>query len=195
VNQEDIDRMVRRDVKVFFVNFFDALRDGLARRDQHRAEHALLRFYTMRRGTVNILRRTCWRIRKNSSAISNRRTSASAITRCFTRFPRLRALRTRHLFGFFSLREKPTMFFLRLLGRSTHCLGLWFFCGFHLKNKLCCYIVMQLERPLVLPGIFDRTLKANFVPIDFCAELVLEPVYDVLGGNGAKRFASFARFQ
>jgi len=88
------------------------------------------------------------------------------------------------------------MFFLRFLGRSTRCLGLWFFCcGLHLKNKLCGYIVMQLDRHLVLACIFNGAIENNFVPINLCAQLVLEPVYDVLCGNGAKRPASFARFQ
>ena len=54
---------------------------------------------------------------------------------------------------------------------------------------------MQLDRYLVFPGIFDRTFENNFVSINLCADLVLEPVHDILRGNGAKRLASFTRFQ
>src|SRR5438132_10909703 len=98
----------------------------------------------MRRGTVNILRRTCGRNGNNFFAASRRRTSASAISR-FTRLlscpcGRLR----RHLFGFFFLfffsAEKPGFLFLFSFScRSVLCLCpavAQFLCGFHLKNKL-----------------------------------------------------------
>jgi hypothetical protein len=59
---------MRRNVKVFLFDFFDAFRDDVLRRDQHRAEHALLGFDAMRWRTVNILCRTCGRALKNSPA-------------------------------------------------------------------------------------------------------------------------------
>src|SRR5438552_4004335 len=134
----------------------------------------------MRRGAVNILRRTCWRNGNNLFAASRRRTSASAITR-FTRllscpYGRL----SRHLFGFFFL-----FFFslLSVLGPGACILGLRFLGGFHLVNKLRGHSVMQSDRDLVLAGIFDGALEDNFVPVNLGAELVFEPVHDVLRGD------------
>src|SRR5207244_6821656 len=49
IDKNAINRPVRRNVKVFFVNFLDAFRDGFSRRDKHRPQHALLRINTMRR--------------------------------------------------------------------------------------------------------------------------------------------------
>ena len=73
--------LVRGHVKIIGGDFLNDFRDRVARRDQHRAKHALLGFHAVRRGAVNILRRTCWRIGKNFSVASRRRTSASAISR------------------------------------------------------------------------------------------------------------------
>ena len=70
-----------------------------------------------------------------------------------------------------------------------------FFCGFHLKNKLCGHVVMQLDRDFVFAGIFDRTLKHNLVPVDLRAEFVLEPVHNILRGNGSKCLAGLAGLQ
>src|SRR5207237_7194867 len=106
--------------------------------------------------------------------------SAIAVTRCLTRLLRLRALRTRHLFGFSFSPEKRSMFFLSLFGRNFF--GLWLFRRFHLKNKLGRYIVMQLNRDLVLARIFDWALQNDLVPINLRTELVFETVYDVLRG-------------
>src|SRR5207249_12246425 len=137
--------------------------------DEHRHVDALLGFRAVRRRSVNILRRTCWRIAKNSAAILSRWTAASAVARSLTRFLRLRALRTRHLFGVFFSPEKRSMFFLRLSGRNFF--GARFFRRFHLKNKLGRYIVMQLNRDLVLARIFDWALQNNLVPINLRTEL------------------------
>src|SRR5207253_2615921 len=99
------DRLMRRNVKVFLFDFFDAFRDDVLRRDQHRTEHTLLGFDAMRRRTVNILCRTCWRALKNSSATLLRQASVSAISRCLTRLLRLVSLRARHLFRLASSSE------------------------------------------------------------------------------------------
>src|SRR5438105_14308294 len=86
----------------------------------------------MRRGTVNILRRTCGRNGNNFFAASRRRTSASAITR-FTRLLSCPCGRfSRHLFGFFFLfffsAEKSMLFsLLSVLGPGACFLGLLFF--------------------------------------------------------------------
>src|SRR5205814_9904674 len=112
-------------------------------------------------------------------AIFRRRTSASAITRCLTRFPRLRALRTRHLFGFSFSSEKRSMFFLfRFLGRSARRLrpalaGLA--CGFHLNNKFRRHVVVQLNGDLMLAGIFDWSLQSALVSINLFALSVFQP--------------------
>src|SRR5213596_172398 len=124
IDENIVDRPVRRDVEVFFVNFFDAFCDSFTRGDQHRPQNALLRVNALRRGAVNILRRTCWRNGDNFFAASRRRTSASAISR-FTRLLSCPGGRlSRHLFGFFFLFFFPvekSMFPLlfRLLIRSA----------------------------------------------------------------------------
>jgi hypothetical protein len=115
----------------------------------------------MRRRSVNILRRTCWRNGNNFFAASRCRTSASAISR-FTRLLSCPCGRwSRHLFLFLF----GCSFFLRKIRRS--------FCQvlpaqrrashqplvrrrFHLKDKLRRHIVMQLDGDLVLAGVFDR---------------------------------------
>src|SRR5438093_409996 len=101
IDENVVNRPVRGNVKVFFVNLFDAFRDSFTRGDQHRPQNALLRVHAMRRGAVNILRRTCARNGNNFFAASRRRTSASAIFR-FTRLLSCPGGRlSRHLFGFF----------------------------------------------------------------------------------------------
>src|SRR5262249_3186247 len=124
----------------------------------------------MRRCSVNIMRRTCWRNGNNFFATSRCRTSASAISR-FTRLLSCPCgLCSRHLFLFllwlfFFPAENST--FLRFFRRSGgRRISLWFCCRFHLKNKLRRHIVMQLDRDLVLASVFDRALQNNFVSID-----------------------------
>src|SRR5580765_7635363 len=111
----------------------------------------------MRRRSVNILRRTCWRNGNNFFAASRRRTSASAISR-FARLLSCPCGRlSRHLFGFFFLfffpLEKSMLLFLfRIFGRSAAGFGpplARFFCRFHLKNKLRSHVVVQFDRYLV----------------------------------------------
>src|SRR3989442_7372477 len=136
----------------------------------------------MRRGPVNILRRTCGRNGDNFFAASRRRTSASAISR-FTRLLSCPCGRlSRHLFRFFFLfllsAEKPAFFWF--LGCSVHWFRLRFFCGFHLKNKLRSHSMVQLDRDLVLTGVLDWALENNFVPVNFRAEFVFDAVHDVL---------------
>src|SRR5213592_3028906 len=127
----------------------------------------------MRRSTVNILIRTCWRNADNFFAASRRRTSASAITR-FTRLLSCPCGRlSRHLFGFFFLfffpAEKPGFLSLfRFVGRSVVGFGPSLarsFCRFHLKNKLRSHVVIQFDRDLVFAGVLDRALKENSMPI------------------------------
>src|ERR1700754_4962506 len=109
----------------------------------------------MRRGAVNILRRTCVRNGNNLFATSRRQTSASAISR-FTRLLSCPCGRlSRHLFGFFFLFFFPVekslfLFLFRVFCRSALALGpAWFLCGFHLKNKLRSHVVMQFDRYFV----------------------------------------------
>ena len=59
LDQHHVNGLVRRNVKIFLVNFLDAFRDDFARRNEHRTEHALLRFDAVRQRSVNILRRSC----------------------------------------------------------------------------------------------------------------------------------------
>jgi hypothetical protein len=92
--------------------------------------------------------------------------------------------------------EKSVFLFLfRLLSRRVLGLGLWFFCGFHLKNKLRSHIVVQLNWDLVFTGIFDRTLKNNLVSVNLRAELVLDAIHNILRGNGPKGLAGLAGLQ
>src|SRR5512133_2920583 len=102
----------------------------------------------MRRCSVNILRRTCWRNGDNFFAASRRRTSASAISR-FTRLLSCPGGRwSCHLFVFlfwlfFFPAENSSLVFVRLFGRSScgRRVSLWFCCRFHLKDKLRRHIV------------------------------------------------------
>src|SRR5262245_19536723 len=118
----------------------------------------------MRRRSVNILSRTCWRNGNNFFAASRRRTSASAISR-FTRLLSCPSGRwSRHLFlflfwFFFFPAENST--FLRVFRRRRRRISLWFCRRFDLKNKLRRHIVMQLNGDLVLAGVLDRTLQNN----------------------------------
>ena len=99
LHQNAKDRLMRRNVKVFLFDLFNAFRDDVLRRDQHRTEHTLLGFDAMRWRTVNILCRTCGRALKNSTATLLRQASISAISRCLTRLLRTTSLRARHLFA------------------------------------------------------------------------------------------------
>ena len=54
VDQRGVNRLVRRDIKIFFVNLLDGFADRFFGRDEHRTEHALLRFDAVREGAVNI---------------------------------------------------------------------------------------------------------------------------------------------
>src|SRR5215471_7391402 len=154
----------------------------------------------MRRRSVNILRRTCWRNGDNFFTAPRRGTSASAISR-FTRLLSGPGGRwSRHLFLFlfwlfFFPAEKSTFLFVRFFRRSGYCLGLCFRCGFHLKNELRRHIVMQLDRDLVLAGIFDRALQNNFVPVDLRPDFVYQPVHDVLCRYGSKCLAALTRLE
>src|SRR6267378_711513 len=159
IDKDRVDSLVRGNVEVFLVNFLNDFGDRVPRRDQHRAEHALLGFHAVRRCAVNILRRTCWRSGKNSSAVSSRPASAGPIARIFARLltrPRGRWL-SRHLFCFFFSSEKRTVFFLRLLGSgfgrragSLH--------RFYIKFKLRGHVMMELDRNFVFAGVLDRPL-------------------------------------
>jgi len=73
------------------------------------------------------------------------------------------------------------LFLLRFFCRSACALGpAGFFCGFHLKNKLCSHVVMQLDRDFVFTGIFDWALKDNFMPVNLGAEFVFDAVRNIL---------------
>src|SRR3954467_8597083 len=105
----------------------------------------------MRRGPVNILRRTCWRNGNNFFAASHRRTSASAISR-FSRLLSCPCGRwSRHLFFFlfwlvFFPVENSTFLLVRVFRRSgSRRLSPWFCSRFHLKNKLRRHVVMQFD--------------------------------------------------
>src|SRR5947208_4858875 len=105
----------------------------------------------MRRRSVNILRRTCWRNGNNFFATSRRRTSASAIA-LSTRLLSCPGGRwSRHLFLFllwlfFFPAENWSFLLARFFTRSsTRRLGLCFRSGFDLKNELCSHIVVQFD--------------------------------------------------
>src|SRR5262245_24770402 len=153
----------------------------------------------MRRRSVNILRRTCWRNGDNFFATSRCRTSASAISR-FTRLLSCPSGRwSRHLFlflfwlFFFPAENSSLLWFFRRSGGRG--LSLCFRCGFHLKNKLRRHIVVQLDGNLLLAGIFDRVLKNNFVPINLCTDFVFQAVDDVLRCHRSKCFSSLASLE
>src|SRR5207249_241493 len=119
----------------------------------------------MRRRSVNILRRTCWRNGNNFFATSRRRTSASAIA-LFTRLLSCPCGRwSRHLFlflfrlFFFPMENStfPFVSFFRHGGGRR--ISLWFRCRFHLKDELRRHIVMQLNGDVVLASVFDRALQ------------------------------------
>src|SRR6478735_2461394 len=155
----------------------------------------------MRRRSVNILRRTCWRNGNNFFATSRCRTSASAISR-FTRLLSCPCGRwSRHLFiflfwVFFFPAEISSLLLVRVFRRSGgRRLSLWFCCRFHLKNKLRGHIVMQFDGDLVLASVLDRSLQNNFVSIDLCADFVFQPVHDVLCRYGSKCLAGLASLQ
>src|SRR5258705_9574341 len=126
----------------------------------------------MRRRSVNIQRRTCWRNGNNFFATSRCRTSASAISR-FSRLLSCPCGRwSRHLFLvlfrlFCFSAENSSLLFVRFFrhGGGGRRISLWFRCRFHLKDKLRRHIVMQLNGDLVLASVFDRALQNNFVSI------------------------------
>src|SRR6266702_1047661 len=154
----------------------------------------------MRRRAVKILRRTCWRNGNNFFAASRRRTSASAIA-LFTRLLSCPSGRwSRHLFLFlfwlFVFPAENSSFLSRLFRRSsTRRLALCFYHGFDLKNKLCRHIVVQLDRNLVVAGIFDWTFQNNFMPINLCADFIFQSVHDILSCDRSKCFARLAGLQ
>src|SRR5215468_7678145 len=154
----------------------------------------------MRRRSVNILRRSCWRNGNNFFAASRRRTSASAIA-LFTRLFSCPSGRwSRHLFLFlfwlFFFPAENSSFLGRLFRRSRTCrLGLCFYRGFDLKNKLCRHIVVQLDRNLVVAGIFDWTFQNNLVPINLCADFISQSVHDILSCDRSKCLARLACLQ
>src|SRR5260370_37964803 len=140
----------------------------------------------MRRRSVNILLRTCWRNGDNFFATSRCRTSASAISR-FTRLLSCPCGRwSCHLFVFlfwlfFFPAENSSLLLVRFFRRSSgRRISLWFCCRFHLKDKLRRHIVMQLNGDLVLAGVFDRALQSNFVSVNLYADFVFQAVHDVL---------------
>src|SRR6266513_6502747 len=147
----------------------------------------------MRRRAVNILRRTCWRTGKNSSAVSSRPASAGPIARIFARrlsSPQGRL--SRHLFCFFFSPEKRTVFFLRLLGFGRPAVA-GLLRRFHIKFKLRGHVMMELDRDFMFAGILDRPLQDNFVTADLQTKLVLHPRYNVLGSDRTERFTRLAR--
>jgi hypothetical protein len=54
IDQHGVDRLVRRDVEIVLVNLLDRFRNDVPRRDEHRAQHALLRLHAVGKGAVNI---------------------------------------------------------------------------------------------------------------------------------------------
>jgi hypothetical protein len=54
IDQHGVDRLMRWNVEIVLVNLLDRFRNDVARRDEHRAEHALLRLHAVRKGAVNI---------------------------------------------------------------------------------------------------------------------------------------------
>src|SRR5213592_308581 len=100
--------------------------------------------------------------------------------------------------GFFPAKKPGFLSLFSFAGRSALGLGpavARFLCGFHLKNKLRTYIVMQLDRDLVFAGIFDRTFKNNLMPVNLRTEFVFDAVHNILRGNRSKGLASLAGLQ
>src|SRR4029077_16508634 len=153
----------------------------------------------MRRRSVNILRRTCWRNGNNFFATSRCRTSASAISR-FTRLLSCPCGRwSRHLFlvvfRLFCFPAENSSFLRFFRRRGWRCISPSFCCRFYLKQKLRRHIVMQLNGDLVLAGVFDRPLQSNFVSIDLRADFVFEAVYNVLCRHRSECSTGLASFQ
>src|SRR5262249_62005515 len=102
---------------------------------------------------------------------------------------------SRHLFFFlfwlflFPAENSSLLWFFRRSGGRG--LSLCFRCGFDLKNKLRCHIVVQLDGNLVLAGIFDRVLKNNFVPINLFARFVFSTGFAVPRRFPSQCFCSF----
>ena len=48
IDQHGINRLVRWNVEIVFVNLFNRFRNDVAGRDEHRAEHTLFRLYAVR---------------------------------------------------------------------------------------------------------------------------------------------------
>src|SRR5213592_2910099 len=182
---------MRRDVEVFLVNFLDHFSDRVTRRNEHRTEHALLGFYAVRRCAVNILRRTCGRSGKNSSAVSSRSASAGPIARIFARrLPSPQGRLSRHLFGFFFSSEKRTLFFPRLLGRALVSPAFaGFLRRFYVKFELSGHVMMELDRNFVFSRVLDWSLQHDLVSINLQTKLVLHPRHNILGSDRTESFS------
>src|SRR6266853_2681836 len=124
----------------------------------------------MRRGAVNILRRTCGRNGNNFFAASLRPASAGSVPGFSARLlsgPRGRL--SRHLFGFFFRfclsSEKWTAFSLSLCGWSLLRSFRLFRRRLDVKLKLRTEIVMQSNLHLLVAGVFDWPFEHDFVPV------------------------------
>src|SRR5713101_8289621 len=148
----------------------------------------------MRRCAVNILRRTCGRRGKNSSAVSSRSASAGPIARIFARrLPSPQGRLSRHLFGFFFSSEKRTVFFLRLLGSALFSPAFaGFLRRFYFKFELSGHVMMELDRNFVFSSVLNWSLQHDLVSINLQTKLVLHPRHNILGSDRTESFSRLA---
>jgi hypothetical protein len=83
------------------------------------------------------------------------------------------------LFGVGAFSERSRFFgdFARGLSRRSR---RFFFRGFNLENKIRGHVVMQLDRHFMFPGGFDRVIQDDPMTINFVAEVVLQPLHEIL---------------
>ena len=197
IDQDTVDRLMGRDVKIFLINFLDAFRDGFARRDaaSTRERPAPPRRYAAACGEYPA--QNLWAkweqpfrhfVPPNLGQRHFPLYEASLLSMRTVESPFIR-----FFFLFFFLGKTSGAFSFRFFGRSARRLRAFgFFRRFHLKIKLRGHVVMQLDRDFVFAGVFDWALKHNFVPVDFGADFVFEPVHDVLRRDGSESLAGFA---
>ncbi len=68
----------------------------------------------------------------------------------------------------------------------------FFLRGFDLENKFRRHVVMQFDWDLMFAGRLEWMLEHDAMAIDFVAELVLEPLHEILRGDGTERLAGFS---
>ena len=125
---------MRRNVEIVLVNFLDRFRDDFARRDEHRAEHALLRFHAVRQRSVNIRRRSCDDLPPFAAAILAPASLGRARCPVRSEFSLRLWLSLENLLGIYFVSLAGTAGFVsRLFGRSFR---FWFLGGLDVGNQI-----------------------------------------------------------